>query len=163
MNCPNCQSKYNNCDNLPKILVKCGHTFCIVKISFNQKCLENIKEIKDNETDIYLNCPTCNEGTIISDLNSLPKNIALLENNLNKVSTNDTVTQSNQNKALCKVHSKDIEAFCETDRTMLCVSCIIENSHKNHDLSSIEKVVLMLFRQPKRKELVSKKVLQTHC
>ena len=28
----------------------------------------------------------------------------------------------------------------ENDKTMLCVSCIIENGHKNHDLSSIEKV-----------------------
>ena len=30
MNCPNCQIKYNDSSNVPKILVKCGHTFCIV-------------------------------------------------------------------------------------------------------------------------------------
>ena len=32
MNCPYCLCKYNNLDYLPKILVKCGHTFCIVFI-----------------------------------------------------------------------------------------------------------------------------------
>jgi hypothetical protein len=40
---------------------------------------------------------------------------------------------------LCGVHSKDLEAFCENDKVMLCISCIIENDHKNHDLSSIDK------------------------
>ena len=95
-------------------------------------------------------------------MNSLPKNIALLENNLNQIIFNENVSSSNQNKPLCKIHSKDIEAFCETDRTMLCVNCIIENSHKNHDLSSIEKVNINLFRQHKKKELVSKKVSQMH-
>jgi hypothetical protein len=40
---------------------------------------------------------------------------------------------------MCSVHSKDLEAFCENDKVVLCVSCIIENDHKNHDLSSIDK------------------------
>jgi hypothetical protein len=40
---------------------------------------------------------------------------------------------------ICSIHSKDLEAFCENDMVMLCISCIIENDHKNHDLSSIDK------------------------
>lgn len=39
----------------------------------------------------------------------------------------------------CALHSKPLEAFCETDKSLLCVSCILENDHKNHDLSAIKK------------------------
>ena len=43
------------------------------------------------------------------------------------------------NSYTCNKHSKPLEAFCETDKILLCVSCILENDHKKHDLSSISK------------------------
>ena len=128
---------------------------------FIQKCIENIQQSKNDEieTEIYLKCPTCNEETVINDINNLPKNIAIIESSLNDA--NNTITSSNlQNKILCQIHSKDIEAFCENDKTMLCVSCIIENGHKNHDLCSLEKVKNWSFRQLKKKDYYSKKDTQ---
>ena len=115
--------------------------FLHCKQNLTQKCLENIQQSKDNETEteIYIKCPNCDEETIINDINNLPRNIAILESTFNH-SNNKFSNLTRLNKILCKIHSKDIEAFCENDKTMLCVSCIIENGHKNHDLSSIEKV-----------------------
>lgn len=40
---------------------------------------------------------------------------------------------------VCAQHSKPLEAFCDTDKSLLCVSCILENDHKSHDLSAIAK------------------------
>jgi hypothetical protein len=42
----------------------------------------------------------------------------------------------------CNIHLKELEAYCQTDKQTLCVTCIIENDHKNHDLCSIDKAVI---------------------
>ena len=33
-----------------------------------------------------------------------------------------------------------IEAFCEKDKSLLCIDCILEDGHKNHEISSIPHV-----------------------
>ncbi len=40
---------------------------------------------------------------------------------------------------ICSLHGKRIEAFCDQDKMLLCVSCILENDHKNHDLLATDK------------------------
>lgn len=62
----------------------------------------------------------------------LPKNKALIDN--------EKDFKSSKEKEKCKIHNKEIEIFCETDKLVLCVTCIVDNDHKNHDLSSIDKV-----------------------
>lgn len=44
-----------------------------------------------------------------------------------------------KSKILCAEHSKDLDAFCDRCKKLLCVSCIIESDHKNHELISFEK------------------------
>ena len=125
MNCQSCKFKYDNTNKLPKILITCGHTFCL-------DCLERKKE-KSSETQIRIKCFICSVVTTTETIENLPKNMAILENKEKKNIT--------QKESLCDLHSKEIEAFCDNDKTMLCVSCIIENNHKNHNLSSIDKVI----------------------
>ena len=42
---------------------------------------------------------------------------------------------------LCLTHEKQIEAFCQEDNELVCISCILSNEHKGHTLHSIEKAI----------------------
>ena len=44
-------------------------------------------------------------------------------------------------KNFCSDHcDKQLEAFCSTCRTLLCVDCLIQtDAHRGHDISSIDK------------------------
>lgn len=37
---------------------------------------------------------------------------------------------------LCPEHSKPLEAFCQTDSKCLCVACIVDDEHKDHNIIS---------------------------
>jgi hypothetical protein len=95
----------------------------------------------------FILCPLCQTDNLVEDINTLTKNLVLVENTLQLSKSNisllekekDIITNKKPLKLICPSHSKDLEAFCETDKMMLCVSCILENDHKNHDLSSIDK------------------------
>ncbi|GBG61553.1 hypothetical protein CBR_g22350 [Chara braunii] len=66
--CPRCHRTYDEQNRTPRILPKCGHTFC-------QDCLQKMK--------IYgaIQCPTDNETSKVgsSSVTSLVKNMALLD------------------------------------------------------------------------------------
>ena len=36
----------------------------------------------------------------------------------------------NNNKTVCEKHKKAIEAFCENDKQLLCIDCILQDGHK---------------------------------
>jgi hypothetical protein len=137
MNCPQCQVKYNNSNNLPRILYNCGHTFC-------EECLNILHKQQSCKN---ISCPLCQTENLVEDVNTLTKNLVLVENTLQISSSNvsfiekekEIIPNKKSQKLICPSHSKDLEAFCETDKMMLCVSCILESDHKNHDLSSIDK------------------------
>lgn len=162
MNCPKCLNKYSNQSNIPRILNKCGHTFCeecliSISCSVNKSQSEGSFEVNaELDSSIpktyQIVCPNCNLQTVIDEVSYLTKNLALLENVLavntstaepaNNMSTSlnsSTLSTKKSARLVCSNHSKDLEAYCETDKMMLCVSCILENDHKNHDLSSIDK------------------------
>jgi len=40
---------------------------------------------------------------------------------------------------MCHRHAKKLEAYCQKERVLLCIDCIIENnSHQTHGLMAIE-------------------------
>jgi hypothetical protein len=41
--------------------------------------------------------------------------------------------------SLCENHGKKIEAFCDLDKKILCIDCILNENHKNHEILSIDK------------------------
>ena len=47
-------------------------------------------------------------------------------------------TQEEQ-KLICLQHSKDLDAFCMTDKTLICINCILEGEHNSHELLTIKK------------------------
>ena len=42
----------------------------------------------------------------------------------------------------CDSHSKKIEAFCDLDKKLLCIDCILNENHKSHEILSLEKASL---------------------
>lgn len=40
---------------------------------------------------------------------------------------------------MCEAHDKKIEAFCDLDKKLLCIDCILNENHKNHEILSLEK------------------------
>lgn len=152
MDCPNCKTFYNESDHVPRLLIQCGHSIC-------EKC----------STSLYSNytiiCPECKSPNYASSLQSFPKNLALLLINKSKIKKNHTsLTNENHsndnsgrdNNFHCQKHQKKVEgyflkkeefsikkkikAFCEKERQLLCINCILEDGHRSHEISSLQNV-----------------------
>lgn len=112
MNCPKCSSKYTQDFFIPRILTNCGHTFCEI-------CLTKIHNQYEGKK---ISCFTCQDVVEIDDITLLTKNLALLN------------IDNKKNNYICNLHKSTLEAFCFKCKIMLCVSCILSNEHKGHDL-----------------------------
>lgn len=40
---------------------------------------------------------------------------------------------------MCENHKKKLEAFCEKEKRILCIDCILNENHKNHEILSLDK------------------------
>lgn len=113
MDCPQCSHTF--CETRPpRILPQCGHTLC-------QECIAGLFKINAVE------CPICNTSSPCSAPNAFPLNLALIQLAKKPLST------------FCQKHNKQLEAYCTTDRQVLCVSCILEDGHRAHDITTIAK------------------------
>lgn len=117
MDCPQCGQEYGH-ERLPRILTQCGHTMC-------ELCLAVVF------TEQAVTCSQCKRTTNTKDVGDLPVNLALMH-------LRDG--QSN----LCALHNKPMEAFCTSDQQMICVGCILEETHKRHEITSIPKAAASL-------------------
>jgi len=114
MECPSCLFEFEEPSKVPRILTCCGQSVC-------EEC---ISSLIDSDS---LTCPGCGKASPGSSVTSFPTNLALLQ--LKKTSSSSS----------CKIHNKAIEAFCATDKKLLCVSCILDQGHKTHDILSMPK------------------------
>lgn len=114
MECYECHLEFEEPHRVPRILTTCGHSLC-------QSCLNTLWKIT------YITCPQCNVKNPAASVLSFPANLALIQ--LKQKSPIDT----------CEIHTKAIEAYCNTDKKVLCVSCILDDGHKSHDITSISK------------------------
>ena len=73
----------------------------------------------------------------------LPKNLALItmfqqpKEIKQPIIVPTTGVHGSSYEVQCEIHSKKLEAFCEDDRTLLCIDCILLDGHKAHDISPI--------------------------
>jgi hypothetical protein len=84
MECHICYEHFDSKSFVPKILIKCGHSFC-------KFCLERIINKKSS-----VQCPVCRENTKITKKENLPTNYSLIE----------VIEKSNDNKAVKNVLEK---------------------------------------------------------
>lgn len=50
--------------------------------------------------------------------------------------SNESLDGSSQ---YCAAHSKKLEAFCDVDKKVLCIDCILNENHKSHEILALEK------------------------
>ena len=114
MKCTNCKFPYDKESHIPLLLIKCGHTLC-------SSCCRSLF-IKH-----AIICPDCKQITITESVSKLPKNISLI-----------IMTKTNsQPVPCCESHHKKLEGFCENDKRLLCIDCILVDGHKNHKIKPV--------------------------
>jgi len=111
MDCPQCSSRLDGLVHLPRILTGCGHTVC-------QLCLHNLSRGHS------VRCPQCREVST-GPVDSFPVNLALL-----------SLQGSSE---VCPIHKKLLEAYCTVDRQLLCVTCLLSEEHKKHEVVAVTK------------------------
>lgn len=115
MDCPVCGTEFDELVRVPRILTVCGHTVC-------QLCVQGLW------SDQTIQCPQCHKASTAAAIELLPVNFALMQ-----------LRTREGSDELCSKHNKQLEAYCSTDKSVLCVSCILEDDHKKHDITSIQK------------------------
>lgn len=103
-------------------------------------------------------CPECSIEYEPLPVSNFPKNLYLLNLNKDKDeeeagpvkrtsayvkgSTPDKSQRSiDEDNVLCSFHPKKIEAYCMLCKQVLCIDCILNDGHKNHEINAIEKAV----------------------
>ena len=145
LKCPLCKIEYNEGENLPLLLINCGHTIC-------SKCINTLLSENQNSF-ICQEDGTKYEGVSIS---SFPKNITLIKliQKTNpivsspKLTSKSTLMESlkkattrSQKKTLnvCPLHqNRNLEIICMDDRCKICTNCALFGNHKNHNIMNIE-------------------------
>jgi len=85
-------------------------------IMFEVNSIRNSNNFEDNSYGRY-SLPT---GSPFNKIRGTANNISKrLENNL------------------CKIHSKALEAYCTTEKKLICITCILEKKHENHNIIGI--------------------------
>ena len=130
MNCRKCNSNYGNDSHTPLLLPKCGHSLC-------RGCATTLFTAKS------VKCPECEATSPIESVAQLPENKALLSmlesaSRRAGVASEGTQQRSEEVKGDCPLHQKKVEAYCEEDRTLLCISCILLGGHKTHAIVQLE-------------------------
>ncbi|CAG9317612.1 unnamed protein product [Blepharisma stoltei] len=126
LSCPVCLHDYTN-EITPKILT-CGHTFCLV-------CLEKLQKTSQ------IRCPLCKKAELRL-VSELPVNFIAKE--VNEV--NNAIDE-------CKIHRREIGAFCSTDKSLLCWECL--SPHTKHSIYSVSDPKIQLIANEKRKHIES--------
>jgi len=147
-NCPICYKPYDNSENLPKILVSCGHTFCLSCI--NQNLLR----------DAAFVCSFCPHSFIstVPELNDLPLNLFVIDQltNVNPSSSPSIKILSSSPEAaqkdypLCPLHNHKLKFVCLTDELLICKYCIRFGAHKGHNALHVQDVKSEAFKKIKQ-------------
>jgi hypothetical protein len=164
MDWPSCGTPYNQTSRMPRIIIKCGHSLWekwLRKIVIDtekgnsQICPECKTKIQydafvpfrgDQKSSLSMN-----ELTQIVEW--FPKNLALLKSQPNEFHVSpiknwyfyqDRQASESQETGdswhkFWNLHpDKYVEAFCSDDKVLLCLECILANSHRGHEISSID-------------------------
>jgi tripartite motif-containing protein 43/48/49/64/77 len=114
MQCKVCNLHFNQLERCPRILLNCGHTTC-------QACIIKMLSSTLNA------CPFCSTPVNARTIDEFPKNLILIGK-----------AAPNSNNVCCPLHDKCLEAFCDNDKSLLCIDCILCGDHKVHNVMPCE-------------------------
>ena len=109
--CPKCQQKYTKKRQKPRVLQKCGHTFC-------EQCLTKNK--------IFV-CPLDKLKYKTQQLSKFPINVFIMNMLQKKVK-------------YCQSHQKVLEFFCLQEGEVICSNCGLFGEHQAHSIIPIQQV-----------------------
>lgn len=125
-NCPLCNSNYNTASKIPRLLTKCGHTFC-------ESCL--IEKFKEN-SNIRLECPEDNfVYEDILKITDLPTNIIVL-NLIQKLEQRSRTNSINGNTMLQTPNKLSTTKSLFSQECAETLNFIPDANHKNNSAFS---------------------------
>uniref|UniRef100_UPI00398F746F nuclear factor 7, brain-like n=1 Tax=Pristiophorus japonicus TaxID=55135 RepID=UPI00398F746F len=123
--CPICLDFFTD----PAIL-ECGHNFC-------RSCITQFWEKKETNS-----CPECREE--FPEIN-LKVNRALV-NLAEKARKFTVIRKDKDSKHRCEEHQEELTLFCETDKKLICVKCLVATDgpgHKTHNFVGLTEAAQM--------------------
>lgn len=127
--CFSCCSPFSFPIHSPRFLPSCGHSLCSL-------CLQSLLSNPDPA------CPQCDTIFKSNEFSDFPPNLQLMGNitpHKPKKSIDFALATLTLNSNLrCLKHDRNFEAFCKLESKPICVSCLLENQHKFHEVISIK-------------------------
>lgn len=129
INCTICYHSFDEREHSPRIVPKCGHTFCL-------ECIKKITVVSD--TNFFsVKCPLCNikydlrRVGFVSIDEAFPQNF-MLKQQMEQIETQHTKIIN------CIFHGKPACSVCLTEKCQECRRCCLECVRKNHSECSNE-------------------------
>ncbi|XP_072331672.1 zinc-binding protein A33-like [Scyliorhinus torazame] len=114
--CPICLEFFTD-----PVTLDCGHNFCRSCIS---QCWEKEK----------FSCPECREEFPERNLR-INRPLASLAEKARKLKLNPKKKES---KVHCEEHQEELKLFCETDKKLICYTCVTAEQHRGHHFLPIK-------------------------
>ncbi|XP_043534158.1 zinc-binding protein A33-like isoform X1 [Chiloscyllium plagiosum] len=118
--CPICLDFFTD-----PVILDCGHNFCRFCIT------QSWERQKINS------CPQCREEFPDRNLRG-NRALANLAKKARKLNLNPQEKESNHH---CEEHQEELKLFCETDKKLICYTCVVSREHKSHNFISIKEAV----------------------
>ena len=117
MQCKSCNQLFGDGERSPRILISCGHTLC-------QKCIAS--HFHSNS----VKCMQCKHTSYAHSIQDFPINQILIKQC-------DPQSRMLDILSTCTKHNKQLDAYCQKDKTLLCIDCILIDGHKAHEIVPI--------------------------
>lgn len=127
--CPLCRLDFDLYYRTPRVVPRCGHTYC-------EKCIAARLTVKANRK-LFL-CPECTAEVVVrrSVQEDLPKNIGIIDvvKNLRKYSSNEREEDRRGGAENCPQHQRPLELVCEScNFKKICSHCVLFGEHHSHN------------------------------
>ncbi|XP_078271854.1 zinc-binding protein A33-like [Rhinoraja longicauda] len=118
--CPICLDFFSD-----PVILECGHNFC-------RSCITQSWDREERNS-----CPECREEFADRAL-KVNRALASIAETARALSLN---TGGKESKLHCEEHQEELKLFCETDKKLVCVSCVAAREHKSHSFLPIKEAV----------------------
>lgn len=106
----------------------------IKKKDLNEESKYNINRLNVNNNEMFELEAENTFGRFSLPVESVLKKNILLNSNKN----DSGKKKSLEGIQVCSIHNKALEAYCDTERSLICINCILEKKHEAHIILSLE-------------------------
>ncbi|XP_078075196.1 uncharacterized protein LOC144497629 [Mustelus asterias] len=118
--CPICLDFFTD-----PVTLGCGHNFC-------RSCITQCWEKKEINS-----CPECGEEFPERNLR-INRALANLAEKARQIKLHPKEKES---KLHCEEHQEELKLFCETDKKLICYTCVVSREHRDHRFLPIDEAV----------------------